>query len=80
MDNEKLFLVIDDDDHTDPVYYLRRDKQEALDFARKISDNAKADYGEMPSYSVPCDGRDGWWFCESGEEKWRVTVFEVTVK
>lgn len=80
MDNNILFLVIDDDDHDDPVYYLRRDKQAALDLARQIVDKVKERYKDMPAYSNPCDGSDGWWFCESGEERWSVSVREVTLQ
>ena len=75
-----LFLVIDADDHTDTVYYLRRDKQAALNLARQLADRSQECYGNMAMYSTPCNGRDGWWFCESGEERWRVTVREVSLQ
>lgn len=78
--NEILFLVIDDDNHADPNYHLRRTTQAALDLARKLSDRSQRYYGDMAMYSQSCDGKDGWWFCESGEECWHVSVREVSLQ
>lgn len=75
-----LFLIIDNDNHRDPVYNLRHDKQVALDLARKLADEAKEEYGNMLAYSQPCDGKDGLWFCESGEERWHIIVREIELK
>lgn len=75
-----LYLVVDDDDHADPDYHLRRDKQEALDLARKLSDRSQKTYGDMARYPTPCDGKDGWWFLEAGEDRWRVIVREVKLQ
>jgi len=80
MDNETLFLVIHDDDHDDPVYHLRRNKQAALDLAKQLVVGAIENYGDMLAYTTPCDGSDGWWFCESGEDRWNVSVCEVTLQ
>ena len=80
MNNETLFLVIHDDNHIDPVYHLRRDKQAALDLAQQLVGEAIGKYGNMPAYSESCEGSDGWWFCESGEEHWNVSVREVTLQ
>jgi len=75
-----VFLVIDADDHTDTVYHLRRDCGEALDLARQLSDRSQECYGNMPMYSHSCDGKDEWWFSETGEERWYVEVREVELR
>ena len=75
-----LYLVIDYDDHTDPEYHLRRDKQAALDLAQQFSDRSQKSYGDMPRYSYPCDGKYGTWFNECGEDRWRVTVCGVELQ
>lgn len=72
-----LYLIIDDDDHADPEYHLRRDLKEALALARKLSDEAKERYGDMDRYDNECAGAEGWWFAESGEQRWKVRVREV---
>ena len=75
-----LYLVVDDDDHAESVYYLRRDKQDALNLARRLADEAQAHYGDMPAYVSPCIGVEGRLFCEAVEERWRVTVCEVVLE
>lgn len=72
-----LYLVIDDDNHGDGEYHLKRGKNNALALARKLSDEAKETYGDMKRYDNECTGKEGWWFHESGEEKWNVSVKEV---
>lgn len=71
------FLVIYDDDHDDPEYHLRSTKKEALELARRLADDAINEYGDMEHYPNEHTGENGWWFHESGEQCWQVTVREV---
>lgn len=75
-----LFLVIDDDNHSDPEYHLWHNKDAALAQARELSDESKSRYGDMERYVTKHDGKNGWWFYECGEERWKVVVQEVKVK
>lgn len=77
-ENPKTFyLIVDHDDHSDPIYYLRSDKDEALQTARRLADEAIERYGDMKHYVTKYDGLNGWWFSEYGEERWHITVREV---
>jgi len=71
------FLVIDDHDNADPQYHLRSTKKAALELARRLADDAIDEYGDMEHYPNEHTGEDGWWFHESGEQCWNVTVREV---
>lgn len=75
--SKTYFLVINDDDHADPEYHLRSTKKEALELARRLADDAIDEYGDMEHSGFLCDGEDGWWFAESGEEHWKISVREV---
>lgn len=74
-----LFLVIDDDNHSDPEYHLWHDKDAALAQARELSDEAKSRYGDMERYVTEFDDKSKWLFYECGEERWKVTVKEVKI-
>ena len=80
MIDKIFFLVVDNDDHREPIYAVYSDKQVALDLARRLSDGHKKEYGDMPAYITPCNGSAAWWFYEYGEERWGVSVRELKYK
>lgn len=74
-----MYLVIDHDDHGDPDYHVRAEKEQAIELAETLVQRAKQHYKGMKSYPIECDGRGGFWFSESGEDRWRVSVREIEV-
>jgi hypothetical protein len=77
---ESIFIIYDYDDHADPEFHVMYDKELALKKAKEIVKDHIDRYGSMTYYVTPCDGRDGWWFWVSGEEHWRVQVYEAKIQ
>lgn len=77
---DKMFLVRSYDDHGDAEYYLYKAVGRAVAKAREEVCCYQKHYEGMNCYSHDCDGTDGWWFREYGEERWDVYVKELEVQ
>jgi len=75
MAPDKLYLVVEYDNHTDPEYQLFVDRDEAFDRAKDLA----LEYAESYKHDIETrEAKD--WVCYQGEERWYIVVEKVSVK
>lgn len=67
-----FYLLVDYDNHTDPVYHLFTDRGLAITEAKECAEQYKKGYGDMLNYES-----DAWEFNAYGEDRWEVKVVKL---